>query len=252
MIPFVVIGHPRSGSTLLKEAIDAHPVLKVYGELFHKADAERQKSHCIRKQDGTRVHYEAGERDAIEFLTAHVWSQENSAYQAVGFKLFFERIKCPGSKRLFARLKQEITGLRVIHIIRDNLLDSWVSRKKAEQTGVWRLPATGHVAGPTREIRPIHANPENILRNFEQLDHATQVMARTFRDIPYLAVNYATLVRDFQKEMSAVFCFLDASPIRNRMSVQKQNTAPHRDFISNYDELKEFFANTPYSGFFRE
>lgn len=40
MIPFIIVGHPRSGSTLLREAMAQHSEIKVLGELFHKLENE--------------------------------------------------------------------------------------------------------------------------------------------------------------------------------------------------------------------
>jgi LPS sulfotransferase NodH len=252
MIPFIVAGHPRSGSTLLKEAIEQHHRVRIYSELFHRVESERKNTHYIGKADGSRVFYPGGESDAMQFLRAHVWSPEAAAHHAVGFKLFAERVQCPGTERLFVRLKAEVQGLRVIHIIRRNFLDMWVSRKKAEQTGVWRVPSIGVEPPPKGGVQGIRANPENLLQHFNQLESATHFLHRHFSDGPYLKIDYGQLIREFQAQMERVFRFLDVEVLDCRMTLRKQNTGLHKQFIQNYDELKQFFQSTKFRHFFVE
>jgi LPS sulfotransferase NodH len=252
MIPFVIVGHPRSGSTLLKEAIAQHHRIRVYGELFHKVENERKNTHCVRKHDGTKVFYEGNTSDALEFLFENVWNSENERYHAVGFKLFGERVQCPGTERLFVRLKEEVKGLHVVHIIRDNLLDMWVSRKKAEQSGVWRVPVLGNAPEAKNAMEPIKADPLSLLKYFEALSKTTQFLERHFRDIKYLAIHYDLLTHEFKEQVKKVFDFLNIKEIDCIMTVKKQNTTPHNEFIINFDELKEYFRLTQYAFCFDE
>lgn len=64
--------------------------------------------------------------------------------KAVGFKLFKEHVRCAGTRRLFSWLAGQYPDLHVIHIVRPNRLDAWVSRQLAKRSGVWEtaLPAS--------------------------------------------------------------------------------------------------------------
>jgi LPS sulfotransferase NodH len=251
MIPFIVIGHPRSGSTLLKEAIDQHLALKIYGELFHQDENERKNTHFIKKINNEKVYYKGGNEDALNFLFAHIWGDDNSAYHAVGFKLFAERIQCIGADKLFLRLKN-VPNIHVVHIIRENYFDMWVSRKKAEQSGVWRMSVSDEAPISKREIQPIHADPENLMHYFNQLNNNNTFFQRHFKDVPYHAVYYNVLVGKFQEQMDIVYRFLNVKPMICKMTLKKQNINPHQQFILNYDELAAFFKTTQYGLFFNK
>ncbi|NMC35097.1 MAG: sulfotransferase [Veillonellaceae bacterium] len=247
MIPFIIVGHPRSGSTLLREAMAQHSEIKVLGELFHKLENERKNTHFVRKRDGTKVYYQGNSIDALEFLYENVWNSESERYHAVGFKLFGERVQCIGADRLFVRLKEEVKGLHVVHIIRDNLLDMWVSRKKAEQSGVWRVPVLGKVPVPKRALKPIKVDPVNLQKCFETYSKTTRFFERHFRDTHYLAIHYDMLTHDFKQQLEKVFEFFNVKKIDCKMTIKKQNTTPHDDFIINFDELKEYFKLSQYA-----
>lgn len=239
MTPFIIGGMPRTGSTLLTLGLGQHPDVQVYGELFHPVAAERHGSHAIPAKDGGRISFDEAKDDAIAFVKAHVFS--NPSIGAAGFKLFGSHVQCAGTERIFARLKDEIEGLKVVHIIRSNYLDVLVSERMAKATGQWqRKPSE-----PAPQYDPARIEPERVLRFFEAMRNADATFRNVFAG-SYCAVHYADLSLHFKQHMSRVFEFLGVRKFDVAPKIEKQIRTPARDLIANYDEIRKAVSGTPY------
>lgn len=252
MIPFILLGMPRTGSSLLHFALKQHPQIKIYGELFHKNESERINTHFI-DYEKEKIYYKGGDEDAIEFLKKYVWNEENKKFNAVGFKLFAERIECEGTKFLFKRLKAEIKNLHIIVIKRLNLLDVFVSRKKAEQSKIWNIDLTQKdlLVKYEMNIKPIHVSPENLMKFFNSYEEVYNFYKSFFSDLPYIEVIYEELITNFDEIIKKISNFLNINFYKLQQSLVKLNLKPHQEFIVNYSELKAFFKNTKYEHFFQ-
>jgi len=50
---FILLGHGRSGSTLLVRSLTEHPNVRMFGELFHYEQKERERAfHALNKKFG--------------------------------------------------------------------------------------------------------------------------------------------------------------------------------------------------------
>jgi len=221
-IPFVIVGMPRTGSSLLLLSLKEHPKILAFGELFHKLESERKTSHCVIYKN-EKIPYPGGNVDAIEFLLNYVWNKENmEQYSAVGFKVFAERVECPGTKFLFRRLKEEIPNLHIIHIKRENLLDVFVSRKLAEIMKIWQIPRNSNINMP--DIGKIYVEPNTLQMFFDSMMHVDNFYERFYSDCKYIRVNYDDLLYRYIETMKKCFEFLGVEPIELIPPLKKQNT----------------------------
>lgn len=247
-IPFLIVGMPRTGSSLLLTSLKQHPNILPYGELFHKLESERKNTHYILYKN-EKIYYPGGDTDAIEFLLEYVWNSENmNKFKAVGFKLFGERVQCVGAEGLFQRLKEEIKGLHIIHIFRENYLDVFISRKKAELTKIWIIPANKDI--PLPKLEPIYVNPEVVKNFFNSMREVDHFFENFFKDCRYMKISYNDLSFKYQETMRKCFEFLGVNPIECVLPLKKLNIQSHRELIKNYDELVEYFRGLEYEKFF--
>lgn len=254
MKPFIIVGMPRVGSSLLALSLAQSPEIKIYGELFHPLESERKGSHFIETESGEVIFYKGGDEDAIEFLLKNIWNEKNKHFKAVGFKLFAEMVQCQGTKYLFERLKKEIENLRIIIIKRLNLLDVFVSREKAIQTEIWCifLNQKHLLTDYASKIKPIYVDPK-ILKDFFDLYIQTyQFYERFFKDLPNIQIIYEEMITNYSQTFNKIFDFLGVKAVEIISPLIKQNTQKHQEFIINYLELKEYFKDTPYSKFFND
>jgi|GEM_PF-2509288 len=249
MIKFILVGHPRTGSTLFRELMNQNPQVQMYSELFHPNELERKTTHAIPTDQGT-IYYNNPKEDAFDFLKREVWNYKNSErYDAVGFKLFSERVQTEGTERFFARIKDEFGDVKIIHLVRDNLLDVWVSRKLAEKSGVWRLQIDAQRDAYDKVDR-IDIDPEELGKFFENTSMMTDFFRRHFSGTGYIEVNYDKLVATPQNEIDRMHRFLDVLPHSVQIHLQKQNKRPLIETVTNYHEIAARFEQSPYSSFF--
>ena len=246
MTPFVVLGMPRTGSTLLSTGLSQHPGVRCYNELFHPVDTERQRTHAL-VVNGARVYFQPHE-DAIGFLRTNVFSQSNSTFTAVGFKLFGDYVRGPGAKDLFLRLRGEIPDLRVIHIARTNYLDVLVSLEIARETSQWVIFKAGLEA--RKEVERISIDPTSALGFFDHMHQMDCFYEEFFPSNRYCKILYEKLDSAYQEAMDAAYSFLHLRPFWVKPITVKQRVRSIRELIVNYDKLAEAFAGTPYANFF--
>jgi LPS sulfotransferase NodH len=247
--PFIVVGLPRTGSSLLITTIQQHPAILTYSELFHPVVTERSGTHAIRR-DGAALYFDDQSGDPIEFLKRWVWTDGNADRRAVGFKVFAEYVRADSTRRLFERLRDEIAGLTVLHIRRVNYLDVYLSRLVASKTGSWISYSEGDpLTRNAGDIR-LAVSPEAATRFFQAMVQADAYIEEVFRGECYLTIDYGNLCRNIQEQVDAIFGFLGVETRPVTPAIQKQLTARKEDIIVNYENLVRHFSGTPYEAFF--
>lgn len=249
MKPFVIVGMPRTGSTLLLKALQQHPDIQAYGELFHWLEAERVAPyHAIHLRSAT-LGFDAATGNPLEFLREWVWGASNARYKAVGFKIFAEHAVDHSSPDFFESLRNQFPGLHVLHIQRPNYLDVLASWLMAQQTGEWFVPSgsdPASAAAPT-----ISAAPDEAEAFFSRMESADKFFAETFAAGAYLPVTYEDLSRDLQATCDRIFDFLGVERSPVVPLIRKQIGRDIHEIVSNYRQLAGHFADTPFSRFFK-
>jgi LPS sulfotransferase NodH len=243
---------PRTGSTLLISSLQQHLNVVAYEELFHFDDRERALRHSIEYHDA-RIYFDAQGGDAIKFLQRYVLAAAPSEARAIGFKIFAEYVKCPGTDDLFRRLQDEIENLRVIHVVRRNYLEVLVSRALASLTGQWeaRVDAMADSSGRLRhsDIR-LSVDMELADEFFQRMAQADQYIHSAFSNGRYIKIEYEQLMFHFSETMNSVLNLLEQENAELKPVLIKQNVCSLPDVVRNYDRLKKVFADTEFSEFF--
>jgi LPS sulfotransferase NodH len=239
---FIVLTTPRSGSTWFVDVLGGFPGTTAYTELFlprRKPREERSMSwrtaeHLDRRLRGHPLFCETSPRLAGRPFS--VVAYLNDVYRrpgAVGFKVMYSNLlRYP---ELWAYVVAR--RLRVVHLVRANLLDVVVSER------VWRASRTVHrVAGePEVAIEPIRIDPVELVEQIRRMQRRANVMRALLRAcrVVHLEVRYEALVRD-PDPFGAVCAFLsiepsDPMPVSQLDKLVKQ---PPSEIIRNYDEVK--------------
>jgi LPS sulfotransferase NodH len=252
MIPYVIVGMPRTGSTLLATAINQHNKVTCFGELFHPVKNERENVHCIIK-GGKKLFFDPDNDDAIDFLRSHVYNLPEDEKKAVGFKLFGDYVRGRGSDQLFIRLKNGIPDLKVVHIVRYNYLDVLVSREVARKTRKW--VAYADQESNTQELISnddvtLEISIEMAERFFNSMRQVDDFLQRHFGADKYYKIHYQDLSDNFVEEMGKIFNFLGVEAIEVKAKTIKQAVRESREKVNNYETLREHFAGTLYGHFF--
>ncbi|GGX11069.1 Stf0 family sulfotransferase [Undibacterium macrobrachii] len=246
---FIVVGMPRTGSTLLQTTLAQHPQIKMYGELFHRVKVEREGPHAI-NEDGSKIFFDEENDDAIDFLRKNVWNEKNSEYGAVGFKLFGERVDCIGTEKLFLRLREAFPSLKFIHIERSDLLACWVSREAAKKTGQWVDASTKDSAGDKKNVNDLRvtANPIALESFFQSYIEVNSFLRSDFfPKANYLHVDYEQLSSEFETVSMSVFDFLGLPQISVQPATRKQRQLSAEEQIQNIEDVRRYFALSKYA-----
>ena len=255
MVKFILLGHGRSGSTLLVKTLLQHPRILMEEELFHPEEAERFKvdlhpTESTPEQSDFEIAPYRDFEDGAEFLRERVFCErENSQFLAVGFKMFYTHARDnKNAKTAWDYLTMD-RSIHVIHLVRSNILHTFLSLKVAFQTGEWRRwkGVTGAAAAPLS----LRLEPAECEEFFNQIVSHRLWAKRAFEHHPLLEIDYENDVcSDFQNTMSRIYDFLSVPHEPARELLEKQASRHPADLISNYDELRQHFRHTLFEPFF--
>lgn len=241
--PFIVLGRSRVGSNLLRGLLNTHPQIVAFGEVFRDI-TNLDWDHIGYFQ--TRSVTELAQRDPARFLETRLLGRYPTSVRAVGFKLFYYHARDGAQAGVWPWLLQR-RDIRVIHLKRDNLLATHVSRKRAALTGRW-------VKTSAEEDRPLTLSLDyhEVLSDFEQTRAWETEADRAFSSHPVLQVRYEDLAADFHSAVLRLESFLGVETRHVQPSTLRQTTRPLSEMVSNYQELKARFAGTPWISLFTE
>jgi LPS sulfotransferase NodH len=240
-VRFIILGRSRTGSNLLRSLLNAHSGVEAYGEIFRHRDA----------MDWDHIGYLRSPRmhrmllkDPTGFVERRVFRRYPEGIGAVGFKIFYYHAGEGSWATIWPYLGARL-DIRVIHMTRRNILETHLSRKRAEITDSWV-----NTSGRLEETPAIVLEYEECLAEFERTRALEQKYDGLFSDHPKLLLTYEDLARDYASEIRRVFGFLDLPEEAVRPGIFKQNHRPLREAISNYSELKRKFSGSPWESFF--
>jgi LPS sulfotransferase NodH len=241
---FVILGHGRTGSTLLTHALRAHPNVRMYGEIFHDDPAERRTS--LRTEEPAYADGTDAGRYLAEVIFRPRWWR---TLKAVGFKLFYDHARdSAGALRAWEHLVGD-RSVRIVHVSRWNLMEAWLSYQVARQTGVW-VRAAGEASARPR-VEPIVIRPAECREFFEFVAERRGWVREAFREHATIEVEYERdLVRAFGPTLARVASFLGVRRFRIAPPIERQRQGPARGQIANFEELCDHFRGTPHEAFF--
>lgn len=269
---FVIVCSIRTGSTMLCSLLNSHPSVLTYFELFHRHLASVPFGLPGYKwlSNDKRV-VELHNEDPVEFLNRYIYSRKRLGVRAVGFKLLYTqaRVKDPwwngpefdrwwrvvGRAPLLTNAKSDLwqyladdKTLRIIHLKRRNYLKRIVSGQTAIATGHWGIGATGGI-GEKRSIS-IELDGNDLLQDFEAFRRMEEETDELFANHKKIEVYYEDLIGDQQATCKQIQEFLGLNPVTLYAKTEKQSTEPVSETISNFQELKARFKDTPWAPFF--
>jgi len=255
MIRFLIITQPRSGSSFLTSCLNSHP--QIYcprGSLFTKHNlspfkwfqpsfltVERSKSPYYKYRSTSfkrQIAHQFRRNKLIhEFLSA--WYSKHQNSEAVGFKVNYSQInRYPAT---ISWVNQN--DVKIIHLVRDNLLKRLVSHKIAN---------TRNLNNTRKPLKPIKINvdPKILLKDFRKRQKHFEKYRRVFKDIPFLELSYELMVADQDTETHKVLKFLGVDQlIPLTTDLVKVNPDSLGGLIENYNEVKQILMNTEFENF---
>ncbi len=278
---FIILGQGRTGSTLLVQALNSHPAIVGFGEIFNfseflNADAEPVQFNIDGWSPDQATDRALRTSDYARFLRERVFCKHAPEIRAVGFKFHYEHVW--GNDPSLAGYLAADTGLRVIHLTRRNRLRTLVSKNLALKTGRWleyEKPVAPSVpSSPLRRLRKrvraaltslasklrpaktrgperkLEISPEELREFCAMSDTQEREWAERMSGHPMLTFAYEDLAADMDTWFGNAQRFLGVEPLPLTTRMRRQNPEPLRELITNYDALRVAFAGSVEEAFF--
>lgn len=219
---FILAGMPRSGSEWVRTALGSHPEVICNSEIL----------------GGWIPEYK--DRTPVDILTSYWnWVRGTDEAKAIGFKLFYLHCRRDREKHIWDWIKND-SGIRVVLLLRRNLLKSVTSLHLAKTTNLW------HVKEPVAETQTVKIT--NILDELRAVEDGIAFLRDVFRDHRLIEIHYEDVVAG-PSGLRHVFEFLDVTRMDVVGKFARQERRPLSEVISNYDEVAASLRGTRYEKF---
>lgn len=229
--PFVILFIERDGSTYMTSMLGSHPAIEMVYERFSvmvlRGDSAAEQLGWARDYFTPPL---IGRRAAMGFKTKLV-----DILDPDGFAALLHEKKC-----------------RIIRMQRRNTVKAVISRINArrlyEATGKWNL------YDKSDRMPPMTVEPADFLQYLGEREEAEQALDAYVQrlQLPTLTISYEELLVDRDGVLAAVFSFLGVEPHAVEEKTMKHTRDDLREVVTNFDELRQSVADTPYAAMFDE
>jgi LPS sulfotransferase NodH len=252
---FILLGRPRTGSTLLQTLLDTHSQVRVFGELFALYNLPGWGIEPILQSPQS---IELIQKRPISFLEDYFFgsvcrrliaSPFKPHLRALGFKLFYDHAHEEPWQAVWTYVKER-TELKIVHIKRRNILEAHLSHRRAQANRSWiSTPRNEEQAEQDSELR-LHLDYDECLRAFTYTRDQERLCDEMFGRHQRIDIFYEDLAQSLPAETDRVQDFLEVSREQLNPHTRKQASLPPEIEIANYRELKERFQGSVWEEFF--
>jgi hypothetical protein len=227
MSRFVIMSHPRSATSWLRGFLSRQPDVYCYDELFNLTPTTRKHLKVI----GVEPYENQDFGDWLEsyFNAVSAWCGKPH----LGFEVFLPQL----AERNFHKLIN--SGLKVVWLWRENILQAAVSYRIAKKTGQWNHRQTD-------PFEPFTIEPEEVEAFIGRFVTPLRVSERAYKIQPCLRLTYERLFNI--QSINGLLEFIEAQPIRsfNHDGSLKVNGPKRYEGIKNAKELQDRFRQHGY------
>jgi len=230
---FIVVSKARSGSNLLKSLLNQHESIRCFGEIFKESFVTGKGLPLLSGRAAEVKHLH--ETDLVSF-----WKLILESYKldkpVIGAKIFYPHREDDEIWRYFAS-----SCTPIIHLVREELIDSYLSLKLAAASRIWKQSKKKKVGG--EYDRSISIDLADFQKYCMRIRGHIDRIKSLFRDNPFLEITYSSLVKDRAKTMSAIYSFLGLPNRETSPRLSKQLSRPREELIINWNETASFIKS---------
>lgn len=246
---FVTVSTQRSGSTWLTDMLNSHPDVASYTELFlsqgRGAPEWGQYKDVVYWQ--TYRHSLKGAKRHIRPLGLFQYIDgvlaQHPDKHALGFKLMYGQIAKLPESLLYLRSRK----LRIIHLVRKNILDVVLSGAAKSARKMAHAPQ-----GTAVESIRVRLEPDWLLRQLTRRQREQRIFSLVLGrlGLPYLELYYEDIVAD-KRGLAPCLAFLGCQAISLDSTLSKLNPSRHSELIENFSEVSQALATTRFAALLR-
>lgn len=219
---FIVITSARTGSGLLISLLNNHENIEARGELYRSLEGKTSIDRWNQ-----------------------IFNFKNKNIYTAGFKIFYFHPFDKKNSEVWNIIKQD-KSIKIIHLIRENKIRSYVSLKIAEKTDKWTRKSKTQISLKEKQI---NVDLKDFKRRIDAIEMKESKISLEYNDHPFFELSYEDLVNNKNKVMSELFKFLGVEEWETKSNYKKQNKEKLEDIILNYKEFKDLLENSKYSSF---
>jgi len=236
---FVLVGTQRSGTTFIRHCLISHEDVKCHGELFLKNYPFDAAYKNYRNKDiaSKLRHYLARARLVREYLDEIYRSCEG---EAVGFKLMYSEIRTIPYAYPSVLKYIDDNKIKVVHVIRKNVLKTYVSRCTARQRKLYHIKEKV-------DVSKISLDTSHLLSELHKITRENEFWQARYSGGDYYPVCYEDFVNNKEKESAGLLRFLNVADDRVLISkILKINPDRLQYIVENYDDLCKVIAGSEF------
>lgn len=241
MVKFVVVGVQRTGTTLIRTAIDSHPDIYCAGEVFKVASLRVEQSY--RGEDGYAQYKSKNRLNVLKhYLRRSALTREyldhlyaTGAHQAIGFKLMYNQSR--QFPTIIPYLKSQ--QVKVIHVVRENTLKTLVSRLTARVRGKYHSTVQ---LGAIKISLPI----ATLVKRLQGIEYQSRQWGEVFGGDNYVRVVYEEFVQNQSEESARIVDYIGVRKLAIESPLVKLNPDDLSDIVENYDQVVRVLKGTPF------
>jgi LPS sulfotransferase NodH len=186
------------------------------------------------------------DRDPVKFLYKIVLDLQGK--KVVGFKLKHDELVLPEYKRLRDEIVNDL-DFRIIHLRRQNLLRRYLSWYIANNVTHVTLAVEGDAIP---DIAPVKLDARECHQDFETAQKRDQEFRQLLAQHRNFSITYEEIVTGESGKLASLLDFLGVSQRKLTTTTKKLGGDSLRRAIVNFDELRSYFAGSPFAEFFEE
>ena len=220
----VILGQQRTGSSLLMKLLHAHSKIDMESEVFRLLEGKSCRT-----------------------VWKEMFSKKLPWIKYAGFKLFYNHPDDSEDREVWEILNAD-TNVKVIHIKRENILRTYISKLIALKTGAW--DSSQEVGKAEFLDKRVKVDVEHCLNELREIKKLEAQFGKThFPNHPYLELSYEELIQDKEGQLSRIYSFLgleNKEIEKTKINLKRQNPEGLRELIINYDDLVEKISHSEF------
>jgi LPS sulfotransferase NodH len=240
----------RTGSTMLVYLLRSHPDICSHGEIFSPGKIGGLSGTYLSKRHARPEFIDrlSAERDHDPIKFLYKIALDLQGKKAVCFKLKHDELILPEYKTLRDEIVND-RDFRIIHLRRENLLRRYLSHYIANHVTDVTMAIHGQVIP---EVPRVELDPHECQKDFETVRSRELEFVELFAQHPSFSISYEEMVAGDVRKIRALLDFMGVSPRELTTKTRRLGCDDLRQVIANFEELRTYFAGSPYSKFFKQ
>lgn len=243
---FCIFSTQRTGSSWLVSLLNSHPQIRVFNEPFLYSGYRP-----FWKEGGLPSFHEFQSRyktarpmTTFRYINAmHAFADE---FTSTGFKLMYNQLA--QFPEIYLKLIQN--HYRMIHLVRHNVLDAYLSELTARKTRRY------HSKKPA-ESPMIYVDTNNILKRLDKIRLKVRIAGRviSLTGMPVREISYESLLYRKNQTLDDILLFIGIKDCSENLTSRYQKLGKeghYREKIENYDAVLQALKGSRYEVMIRE